>query len=52
MTFGEGTKFTETGRKKVSTVRSVHIKVENSSITNEVCMGLDRQANTYVMGKE
>ena len=36
VTFGEGTKFMATGRKKVSTVRSVHIKVANSSVTDEI----------------
>ena len=50
--FVKGTKFTATGRKKFATVRSVHIKVANYSITDENCMDLDSHANTYVMGKE
>ena len=52
MTFGEGNKFTATGRKKVATVRSVQIKVSNSSITDEICMELDSHADTCLLGKE
>ena len=52
MTFGEGNKFTATGRKKVATVRSVQIKVANSSITDEICMELDSHADTCILVKE
>ena len=45
MTFGEGTNFTAIGRKKVATVRSVQIKVENSSVTDEIRMELDSHAD-------
>ena len=34
MTFGEGTKFIATGRKKVVTVRSVQIKVAKYSVVD------------------
>ena len=49
MTFGEGNKFTATVRKKVATLRSVHIKVANSSVTDEIRMELDSHANTCVL---
>ena len=52
MTFGEGTKFTAKGRKKVATVRSVQIKVATSSITDEICIELDSHANTHVLGNK
>ena len=52
MTFGEGAKFTATGRKRVATVRSVSIKVAKYSITDEFCMELESHADTCVMGKE
>ena len=52
MSFGEGTKFTATGRKKVDTVISVHITVANYSITDEIRMDLDSHADTCVLGME
>ena len=52
MTFGERTKFTETGRKKVATVRSADIKVAKSSATDEIRMDLDSHTNTCVLGNE
>ena len=52
MALGEGTKFTGMGRNTVTTVRSVDIKVANSSITDEIRMELDSHADTCVMGKE
>ena len=52
MTFGEGTKLTATGKKKDATVRSLQIKVSNTSITNEIRMELDRHVDTCIMGKD
>ena len=52
MTFGEGTKFTATGRKKVDTVIIVQIKVFKSSITDVIRMELDSHADTCLLGKE
>ena len=52
MTFGERMKFTSTGRKKVTTVRSVQTKVAKYSITDENFMDLDSDGDTYVLGEE
>ena len=52
VTFGKGVKFTAKGRKKVATVRSVQIKVSNSSVTDEIRMYLSSHVNTCVLGKE
>ena len=52
MIFSEGTKFTVTGRKKIATVRSVKIKVANSSVTDKIWMELDSHTNTCVLVKE
>ena len=52
MTFGKGTNFTATVRKKVATVRSVQIKVANYSVTDDNFMDLDSHTNTCVLGKE
>ena len=52
MTFGEGTKFTKTGRKKFATVGTVNIKVSNSSIPDEIRMELDSHNDTCVLVKE
>ena len=52
MTFDEGAKFTATGRKKVATLRSVKIKLANSSFTNDISMELDSHSNICVLGKE
>ena len=52
MTFDDGTKFMATGRNKVPAVRSVQIKVENSSITDEIRMELDSHDDTYVLRKD
>ena len=38
MHFGEGAKFTATGRKKVATLISVQIKVAIYSVTDEIHM--------------
>ena len=50
--FGERTKFTATGRKKLSTVRNVQIKVANSLITDKIFMDMDSHANTCLLVKE
>ena len=55
VTFGEGTNFAR-GMKckrmsKLSTVRSVHIKVAHSSNSGETRMELDSHADTCVLGK-
>ena len=52
MNFGEGTKFTTTGRMKVATVKSVNIKVANYSVNDEIRMDLDIHVNTCVLRKE
>ena len=53
MSFGEGTNFMAKRRKYgIATVRSVHIKVANSSFSGETCVEFDIHADTIVFGKK
>ena len=53
MLFSDGTNFVAKRRKsEIATVRSIHIKVQNSSVSGETHMLIYKHTDTIVLGKE